>query len=173
MRFSDIVKMCLDSLRRRKGRTILTVLGVFIGCTSIIVMVSIGAGMKESQDQMIATMGDVTVIEVYANGDVKERVFETTLSAMAMERFDPGEWEDPMEPIEEPSSFPWWIVAVVLAVITIIVVVVVSKKKKKEKLAKQQELWDDWDDDDGAGKAIDTTEAKPLPEAAATEEATK
>ena len=71
MRFSDIVKMCLDSLRRRKGRTILTVLGVFIGCTSIIVMVSIGAGMKESQDQMIANMGDVTVIEVYANGDSK------------------------------------------------------------------------------------------------------
>ena len=71
MRFSDIVKMCLDSLRRRKGRTILTVLGVFIGCVSIIVMVSIGAGMKESQDQMIANMGDVTVIEVYANGDSK------------------------------------------------------------------------------------------------------
>ena len=71
MRFSDIVKMCLDSLRRRKGRTILTVLGVFIGCVSIIVMVSIGAGMKESQDQMIANMGDVTVIEVYANGESK------------------------------------------------------------------------------------------------------
>ena len=115
----------------------------------------------------------ITVSYEDANGDVKERVFETTLSAMAMEPFDPGEWEDPMEPIEEPSSFPWWIVAVALAVVAIIVVVVVSKKKKKEKLAKQQELWDDWDDDDGAGKAIDTTEAKPLPEAAATEEATK
>lgn len=71
MRFSDILKMCLDSLRRRKGRTILTVLGVFIGCVSIIIMVSIGAGMRESQDQMIANMGDVTVIEVYANGDSK------------------------------------------------------------------------------------------------------
>ena len=41
MRFADILKMCFDSLSRRKGRTILTVLGVFIGCTSIIVMVSI------------------------------------------------------------------------------------------------------------------------------------
>ena len=35
MRFADILKMCFDSLSRRKGRTILTVLGVFIGCTSI------------------------------------------------------------------------------------------------------------------------------------------
>lgn len=71
MRFSDIIKMCFDSLRRRKGRTILTVLGVFIGCTSIVVMVSIGAGMRESQDQMIANMGDVTVIQVYSNGESK------------------------------------------------------------------------------------------------------
>ena len=38
MRFADILKMCFDSLSRRKGRTILTVLGVFIGCTSIIVI---------------------------------------------------------------------------------------------------------------------------------------
>jgi putative ABC transport system permease protein len=65
MRFSDILKMCFDSLSRRKGRTILTVLGVFIGCTSIIVMVSIGAGMQESYDQMLSNMGDLSIIEVY------------------------------------------------------------------------------------------------------------
>ena len=79
----------------------------------------------------------------------------------------------------EESSFPWWIVAVALAVITIIVGVVVSKKKKKAKLAKEQALWDEWDDDDGAAKAVGTTEAKSLPEAkpesadAVTEEAVK
>lgn len=65
MKFSDILKMCFDSLSRRKGRTILTVLGVFIGCTSIIVMVSIGAGTQESYDQMLEGMGDLTIIEVY------------------------------------------------------------------------------------------------------------
>ena len=55
MRFADILKMCFDSLSRRKGRTILTVLGVFIGCTSIIVMVSIGAGMQESYEDRKST----------------------------------------------------------------------------------------------------------------------
>ena len=65
MRFADILKMCFDSLSRRKGRSILTVLGVFIGCTSIIVMVSIGAGMQESYDQMLKNMGDLSIIEVY------------------------------------------------------------------------------------------------------------
>ena len=57
--------MCADNLKRRKGRTFLTVLGVFIGCCSIIVMVSIGIGMTEMQDQMISNMGDLTIVEVY------------------------------------------------------------------------------------------------------------
>ena len=65
MRFADILRMCFDSLSRRKGRTVLTVLGVFIGCTSIIVMVSIGAGTQESYDQMLKSMGDLSIIEVY------------------------------------------------------------------------------------------------------------
>lgn len=64
MRFADIARMCFDNLKRRKGRTILTVLGVFIGCTSIVVMVSIGLGMSESNDQMLSEMGDLTIIEV-------------------------------------------------------------------------------------------------------------
>ncbi len=81
MRWPDIIRMCLDSLRRRKGRTILTVLGVFIGCVSIIVMISIGAGMRESQDQMIANMGDVTIIEVYSGGE------EAKLNDDAVESF--------------------------------------------------------------------------------------
>lgn len=64
MRFSDIWSMCVENLKRRKGRTILTVLGVFIGCCSIIVMVSIGIGMTESQNQMLENMGDLTIVEV-------------------------------------------------------------------------------------------------------------
>lgn len=68
MRFSDILGMCLDNLTRRKGRTFLTILGVFIGCTSIIIMVSIGMGMKESTDKMLKEMGDLTVIQVYQGG---------------------------------------------------------------------------------------------------------
>ena len=65
MKFQDLIKMCLDDLKRRKGRTILTALGVFIGCTSIIVMVSLGVGIRESQEQMIKEMGDISTIQVY------------------------------------------------------------------------------------------------------------
>ena len=51
---------------RRKSRTFLTVLGVLIGCCSIVIMVSLGIGMKESQDKLLAQMGDLTIITVNA-----------------------------------------------------------------------------------------------------------
>ncbi len=86
MRFADILKMCFDSLLRRKGRTILTVLGVFIGCTSIIVMVSIGAGTQESYDQMLQGMGDLTIIEVY-RGYSQDGTNEAKLDEKAVESF--------------------------------------------------------------------------------------
>ena len=66
MNTKDIVGMCIQNLMRRKARTILTVLGVFTGCCSIVVMVSLGIGMKESQEKMLAEMGDLTIIEVSA-----------------------------------------------------------------------------------------------------------
>lgn len=60
----DILKMCLQNLRRRKSRTLLTVLGVVIGCCSIVIMVSIGIGTKAAQEAMLAEMGDLTIITV-------------------------------------------------------------------------------------------------------------
>ena len=76
MKFTDVARMCFDNLKRRKGRTILTVLGVFIGCTSIVVMVSIGIGMTESTNQMLEEMGDLTIIEVsqgYSDSNSKDQ----------------------------------------------------------------------------------------------------
>lgn len=47
MRFFDLLIMSINNLRRRKLRTGLTVLGVVIGTASIVVMVSLGIGLKE------------------------------------------------------------------------------------------------------------------------------
>lgn len=47
MRFSDLVASSLSSLRQRAFRTTLTVLGVMIGTTAVIVMVSLGVGMSQ------------------------------------------------------------------------------------------------------------------------------
>ena len=65
MKISDLLTLSLNNLKRRKGRTILTVLGVFIGTCSIIMMLSIGVALNKSIDDMMQGMGDLTLIEVY------------------------------------------------------------------------------------------------------------
>lgn len=68
----DLIRMCMQNLLRRKSRTLLTVLGVLIGCCAIVIMVSIGIGMKESQDKLLSEMGDLTIITVYPQSRGKQ-----------------------------------------------------------------------------------------------------
>ena len=46
MKLGDMIKICLQNLLRRKSRTILTVLGVVVGCCAIVTMLSIGIGVR-------------------------------------------------------------------------------------------------------------------------------
>lgn len=64
MRKKDLIRLCLQNLLRKKSRTLLTVLGVVIGGCSIVIMVSLGIGMKESQERLLAELGDLTIITV-------------------------------------------------------------------------------------------------------------
>ena len=66
MRFPDLVIMSVNNLRRRKLRTVLTVLGVIIGTASIVVMVSLGIGLDRMFMEQIASLGSLTTIEVYS-----------------------------------------------------------------------------------------------------------
>ncbi len=64
MRFVDLLAMSLNNLRRRKLRTALTVLGVVIGTASIVVMMSLGIGLRELNQELIESFGSLTAIEV-------------------------------------------------------------------------------------------------------------
>lgn len=66
MKPADIARITWHNLWRRKARTLLTVIGVVIGCCSIVIMISIGIGMKQSQHDMLQSMGDLTIIQVSA-----------------------------------------------------------------------------------------------------------
>lgn len=74
MNRKDILKMCIQNLKRRRSRTLLTLLGVLIGCCSIVIMVSIGIGMAESQNRMLAEMGDLTIITVTPKQNGKGKI---------------------------------------------------------------------------------------------------
>lgn len=80
--------MAAKNLMRRKSRTVLTMLGVLIGTTSIVVMVSLGIGMMESQQKMYEQWGslnEITVNQSYSYGDNEEKV--VALNDEALEIF--------------------------------------------------------------------------------------
>lgn len=68
MSFYDLMSMSLGNLWRRKLRTILTVLGVLIGTTSIVAMLSLAFGMKQQMMEQYESMGSVTQINVSPGG---------------------------------------------------------------------------------------------------------
>ncbi|WP_297281816.1 ABC transporter permease [uncultured Anaerococcus sp.] len=70
MRISDRFIMALRNLWRRKSRTILTILSVVIGSTSIILMLAFAQGISNSQKEMVDSFQGLTTIEVMnSNGD--------------------------------------------------------------------------------------------------------
>ena len=67
MKFTDLLNLSVNNLKRRKLRTFLTVLGVIIGTASIVVMLSLGIGQSEANKEMIESYGSLTTISVYSN----------------------------------------------------------------------------------------------------------
>lgn len=65
MKIYDLFKLCVSNLWKRKLRSVLTVLGVMIGTTSIVVMISIGVGLENIQEEQISSYMDITTIQVY------------------------------------------------------------------------------------------------------------
>lgn len=64
MSILDVLQTSFLNLWRRKLRAFLTVLGMVIGTTSIVVMVSLGIGIKEATIQSFAQTGSLTTITV-------------------------------------------------------------------------------------------------------------
>ncbi len=67
MKFFDLLLMSISNLWKRKLRTVLTVLGVVIGITSIVVMVALGNGLKESMLENYQSYSSMTQIMVYSS----------------------------------------------------------------------------------------------------------
>lgn len=87
MSFYDLMTMSLGNLWRRKLRTVLTVLGVLIGTTSIVAMLSLAFGMKQMIMDEYASMGSVTQIMISGGGggDMDSSSSQTDTSTMLIE----------------------------------------------------------------------------------------
>lgn len=64
MFFSDLLRMAFMNLWRRKLRAVLTVLGMVIGVSSIVVMMSLGVGIRQATLESYESMGSLTNITV-------------------------------------------------------------------------------------------------------------
>lgn len=92
---ADLISMAAKNLMRRKSRTFLTMLGVLIGTTSIVVMVSLGIGLQESQEAMYAqwgSMNEITVSQSYqgyqsSSSSEEEKEVIVALNDEALEYF--------------------------------------------------------------------------------------
>ena len=64
----DILQLCFGNLLRRRTRTILSVIGVVIGTTAIIVMLSLGLGLSQGFQDQLESYGNLHTIQVYSWG---------------------------------------------------------------------------------------------------------
>ena len=86
MKISDQVALAAKNLSRRKGRTALTVIGVVVGTCAVIVMISLGIAQNKSYDEMLASWGDLTQIQVYGGSmGVTVSIGGTTVSSSSSE----------------------------------------------------------------------------------------
>lgn len=69
MKFYDLLLMSLNNLKRRKLRTVLTVLGVVIGTASVVIMMSLGIGLDNLTTKLMSSYGTMTAIDVYPQSD--------------------------------------------------------------------------------------------------------
>lgn len=70
MKFSDIIKQCFTNLMRRKLRSILSIIGVFIGVVSILATFSIGLAMEKNLDESLENMPGIRQVSVRNTRDI-------------------------------------------------------------------------------------------------------
>lgn len=106
MKISDLIKMGLRNLGRRKARTALTVIGVVIGTISIMLMVAIGQGINYNFEQQIMQNGSMTIINIYENSYGEDdsgnwQEYKQTLNAKLVEQLREIEHVKAVSPVLE------------------------------------------------------------------------
>ncbi len=88
MRLSDLFKIAYTNLRRRRTRTLLTVLGVVIGTASIVVMLSLGLGMSDLLLKSYQNSGSLNMINVLNYGSSSQGDHALQLTDESIKSFE-------------------------------------------------------------------------------------
>ncbi len=98
MRFRDTVRLSLDSLKRNKSRAVLTMLGIIIGVSSVILMLSVGEGAERFILSQVASFGSDSIFIV--NGPGAEKVSSPQSILLAKQTLT-------MRDLKRLKQFPW------------------------------------------------------------------
>ena len=97
MKFFDLVALIWSNLARRKGRVALTAIGVIIGTTAVVLLVSLGVGLQKNAESQLGGIGDLTRIIVYPGVSIESG------GAVAVEVVGPGGMPEPAAPLNDAA----------------------------------------------------------------------
>lgn len=85
MKILNLIKLAIRALQRNKLRALLTMLGIIIGVASVITMMSIGEGSKQSINASLASMGsNMITIQPYSNEPGGARLMGSSLKTLTI-----------------------------------------------------------------------------------------
>jgi putative ABC transport system permease protein len=85
MKISNLIRLALLALQRNKLRALLTMLGIIIGVASVITMMSIGEGSKQSINASLSSMGsNMITIMPYSNEPGGARMTGSNLKTLTL-----------------------------------------------------------------------------------------
>ena len=76
----DVVELALANLRSKKSRTYITIGGVVVGITTVVLLVSIGYGLQQMVVSRVARLDEMRQIDVYTQSGSKLKITDKTLS---------------------------------------------------------------------------------------------
>src|ERR1700744_1360580 len=86
MSFLNLLRIALKALQRNKLRAFLTMLGIIIGVASVISMVAIGQGSKQSIQQQLSGMGsNMIIIRPNSNVSAGARLDATSVQTLTLD----------------------------------------------------------------------------------------
>jgi len=89
MKFINLIRLAIKALQRNKLRALLTMLGIIIGVASVITMMSIGEGSKQSINASLASMGsNMITIMPYSNEPGGPRMMGSSLKTLTIKDVD-------------------------------------------------------------------------------------
>src|SRR3989338_7021585 len=103
MNFAEYLKLSFAALRASKIRSLLTMLGVIIGVTSVILLVSIGSGLQSFVTEQFASLGSNTLWVMPGEVDLSQGPRSMAMSTSKFELSDVSDLERGSDYIKRAS----------------------------------------------------------------------